>query len=464
MLKKFGNAMTILLQRWMPEPFVFALILTLLISTLALLYTDAGFSGTFDSWYKGFWLLLELGMQAVLMLSTGYAIALSPFFIRVIDRLARVVHTPESVYIMVIVVGGLLSLVSVSMVVLAAVLAREMAKRIDGLDYPFLVACVYLASQPWVGGLSSSIPLIMGTENNFMIQSGALESTISVTHTLGSVLNVIYLIAFFVGMPLIMWWMKPKASEARSMQDLAESGHQENVSVKQEVEKYNLTNMNISDRLNSSSFLQLSVALMAIVVLGRHFFIRNQGLDLNIMIFAFITIGLVLHQTPMRFIVAMKRACGNISGIVYQYPFYAGIMGIMLYTGLGGIVSGWLASHATIQTIPFIAQMTGAIINFAIPSAGGEWAVVGPAFVSAANSLTVTLPPDQTEALIARIIMSVAYGESSSNLLQPFFILIILPVMGAGVRIQARDVMGYLVVPFLYLSIAIALLVSFMPL
>jgi len=365
---------------------------------------------------------------------------------------------------MVIIVGALLSLISIGMVVLAAVLAREMAKRVDHLDYPFLIACVYLSSQPWVAGLSSALPLIMGTEDNFMIQSGAVEGTISVSHTLGSLLNLTYLLALLIGMPLIMWLLKPRASDVISMQDLTEPNHQDHVSVEQEATQGSQTGKTVSDRLNGSWLLQSLVAVMALVVIGRHFLVNNQGLNLNIMIFVFITIGLLVHKTPMRFVIAMKRACGNISGIVYQYPFYAGIMGIMLYTGLGGVVSGWLASHASIHTLPVIAQMTGAVINFAIPSAGGEWAVVGPAFVEAAKSLTAGLPVDQTQALIARVIMSVAYGESSSNLLQPFFILIILPVMGAGVRVQARDVMGYLLIPFLYLSVVIALLVSFMPL
>jgi len=464
MLKKFGKVMTNVLQRWMPEPFVFALILTLVTSILALVYTDAGVSGTLDSWYKGFWLLLEFGMQIILILVAGYAVALSPLFTRAIDWLANVVHTPGAVYTMVIIVGALFGLISFGLVILAAILAREMARRVGGLDYPFLVACAYLAGHPWVGGLSSSIPLMLGTENNFMIQSGMLDATISVSYTLGSLLNALYLAAFFIGMPLIMWWMRPKDSEAISMQSLSDPGHEDHVSVKQEADDISLTGKTVSDRLNSSFLLQWSIALMALFVIGRHFLVNDQGLDLNIMIFIFITIGLVLHGTPMRFVIAMRRACSNISGIVYQYPFYAGIMGIMLYTGLGSAASTWLASHASIHTLPVIAQMTGAVINFAIPSAGGEWAVVGPAFVEAAKSIGASLPPDQLQALIARIAMSVAYGEASSNLLQPFFILIILPVMGAGVRVQARDVMGYLVVPFIYLSIVIALLVSFLPL
>lgn len=464
MLQALGKLFSQRLQRWMPEPFVFAIVLSLLVALLAIAYTDAGVVGTLDSWYRGFWMLLEFGMQMVLMLVTGYAIALSPVVARGIDRLALLVRSPEAVYVLVIVVGALFCLVSWGWAVLTAVLARELAKRVDGLDYPFLVACVYLSSQPWVGGLSSSIPLLLGTEDNFLMKMGTLDAILPVSYTLGSGLNLLYLLAFFLGIPLLMWLMRPRGEDVRSLQELGDAEHQHPGTVKEEAESYLQTGGTLSDRLNNGALLQAIIVLAAFGVILRHFVGKGLGLDLNIMIFIFMSAGLVLHVTPMRFVIAMKRACSNISGIVFQYPFYAGIMGMMMYTGLGEMVSAWMASHATVHSLPIIAQLSGALINFAIPSAGGEWAVIGPAFTEAAKSVAESLPADHTEAFIGRVAMSVAYGESSTNLLQPFFILVILPVMGAGVRIQARDVMGYLVVPFLYLTAVIALLVSLVPL
>ena len=166
------------------------------------------------------------------------------------------------------------------------------------------------------------------------------------------------------------------------------------------------------------------------------------------MIFIFLMAGLLAHGTPMNYVMAMKRSCSNVSGIIFQYPFYAGIMGLMMFTGLGAMISDWMSSFATPASLPVIAQFAGAVVNFFIPSAGGEWAVVGPSFVAAAKSVGATLPPLELQQLIAKVAMAVAYGETSTNSMQPFFLLIILPVMGAGVRIQARDVMGYMVIPF----------------
>ena len=91
-------------------------------------------------------------------------------------------------------------------------------------------------------------------------------------------------------------------------------------------------------------------------------------------------------------------------------------------------------------------------------------AEVAPAIRTARDqAVGAGLSPEESQALIARIALAVAYGETSTNLLQPFFLLVILPVMGAGVRIQARDVMGYLVIPFLVMSALAAALVTWAP-
>ena len=112
------------------------------------------------------------------------------------------------------------------------------------------------------------------------------------------------------------------------------------------------------------------------------------------------------------------------------------------------MISEWMSSFATAASLPALAQFAGAAVNFFVPSAGGEWAVVGPSFIAAAKSAGATLPTAELQQLIAKVALAVAYGETSTNLLQPFYLLVILPVMGAGVRIQARDVMGYVAMPF----------------
>lgn len=458
MLASIGSFLAARLRRWIPDAFVFALLLTLLVAVMAWLATPSTAVEVLDGWYRGFWLLLEFGMQIVLVLATGYAVALSPVAARGIDWLARRITRPEQVYLAVILVGPVLTLVSWGWVVLTAVLARELAERVRGLDYPFLVACVFLSSWSWVCGLSSSIPLLLNTEGNFLITSGLLESTIPTAQTLGSKVNLIYLATHAILVPLVVMMSRPRGEGNIALSSIADAAPVV-VSVADEADRSRLAEPGaLSDRLDHSRWLSGLVAVCGLAVLVRYGWTRGFDINLEIMIFAFLMLGIALHGTPMRYVVAMKRACGGLSGIVFQYPFYAGIMGLMMFTGLGAAIAAWLAGFASPQSLPAIAQFVGAAVNFAIPSAGGEWAVVGPGLIETTNHLAAAMTPEDHQALVARVAMAVAYGETSTNLLQPFFLLIIMPVMGAGVRVQARDVMGHLVVPFV-LSYAICLAV-----
>ena len=210
--------------------------------------------------------------------------------------------------------------------------------------------------------------------------------------------------------------------------------------------------------------LQSIIVLMGLSYIVYYFKTNGFELNFNIMIFIFLIIGLALHKTPMRYVVAMKRSSSNVSGILYQYPFYAGIMGIMIYTGLGKELSNIITSMATIDSYPFFSYITGGLINFAIPSAGGEFAVVGPSVINAVTEIGSGFPESDITAMVARASLSIAYGESLTNLLQPFFLLLVFPIMGKGIKIQARDVMGYFVIPFLVFFIMQALLITYVPL
>lgn len=463
MKSSLGQVLTNIFRRWIPAPFVFALALTLLVAVTSMVLMGASVNQVTNDWYRGFWMLLEFTMQMILILATGFAIALTPQAAKGIDHVAKIATTPSSVYIIVIVVGGLFSLVSWGWAVLTAILGRELAKRVDGVDYAYLIACVYFAGQPWVGGLSSSIPLMLNTQGNFLIESGTLQNTIPTTETLGSWLNLAYVLGFFLMFPALFYWMRPRVNEVKTLKDLQCMEQKETNTVAEEADTMVLGDKNMSDRLNNSMVLQWIIGLSALWFLARHFVSNGFDINLNIMIFIFLAVGLLLHGTPMRYSLAMKRACANVYGLVFQYPFYAGIMGIMMFSGLGSEISLWLAQGASITTMPLIAQFAGASVNFAIPSAGGQWAVIGPALTEAALNISAHLPAHEQQAFISRIAMAVAYGETSTNLLQPFFLLVVLPVMGVGVNLNARDIMGYLIVPFAVVYGLTALLVSFVP-
>ena len=428
MLLKFGEKFTDIFKRIMPDSFVFALLLTLITGLSAVIFVDSNLLEILDSWYKGFWELLEFGMQITLIIVTGYSIALSSFTDKILNKVSQRISSPLQVYLTVIILGVLLSMISWGMVVIVAVLARELALRVKGINYPFLIACTYLSFTSWVTGLSSSIPLLMNTKNNFLIKEGVLNEVIPTSLTLGSNLNFIIIFIYVIIVPFIIFILIPKSSKNKELKDLIVNDQtNKEISIEEEANLYRSKKNTFSDKLNHSRLLQNIIFIMGICYLIYYFNSNGFDLNLNIMIFIFIILGLVLHQTPKRYAISMKRASNNVYGIIFQFPFYAGIMGIMLYTGLGESFSNWIASNATISNFPYYSYLIGGLVNFAIPSGGGEFAVIGPSIIEAAKQLAISLPPEQMTEYIARTALSIAYGESLTNLLQPFFLLIVLP-------------------------------------
>ena len=464
MIEKLGEKITYLFLKFMPNAFVFAILLTFITAIGTYLWLDVTPMKIITSWYDGFFDLLGFAMQIVLIIITGFSIALSPIIKRGIDSVARHINSPRQVYFLVVFLGLLLTLVSFGWIVITCVLARELALRVKGVNYPFLIGCVYLSMSSWVSGLSSTIPLLLNTENNFLINSGVLGEVIPTSYTLGSILNISMIITSLIVAPLILLILSPKTPKNKEITDLMiVDENSKTQTIEEEALSQKLPFKSYSDKLNNSFILQMIIVIMGLVYIIRHFITKGIDLNFNIMIFIFLIFGLLLHKTPMRYVISMKKASSNISGILFQYPFYAGIMGIMLFTGLGEKLGQILASQASIHSYPFFAYLTGAFVNFAIPSAGGEFAVVGPSIINAVKEIGTGLPTEVVTEMIARASLSVAYGESLSNMLQPFYLLLVFPIMAAGIKIQARDIMGYLVLPFILLFIIQSVLVTFCP-
>lgn len=445
MLASIGTFFSDRFRRWIPESFIFAILLTFLAAILAIIFVDAGPFKVVQSWYKGFWLLLSFAMQMALILVTGYAVAISPPVSKFLDWLATKIKTPMAVYVTVVLVGCLFIIVSWGWIVITAVLARELALRVKKVDYRLLAACVYITFLPWHSGLSGSIPLMLNTPGNFLIKAGTLSSTIPTTITLLSPMNIFVVLALIIILPVTMAVIKPSAEDTVEYADLLDEEHKamKETTVEEEAESLRLPGRSLSDLLNNSFIIQIIIVILGLWYLVWHFSTNGFDINLNIMNFLFIMVGMLCHKTPIRYVVALKRACGNISGIVLQFPFYAGIMGIMIYTGLGTAIAMWIAGAASIESYPFVCFMIAGIINMFVPSGGGEWAVVGPTIVEAAKTLGATMPVDQLTAYIARCSMAVAYGDSWTNMVQPFWTLAIFPVLAAGTKMQARDIMGY---------------------
>lgn len=190
MISKIGEKFTDTFQKYMPNAFVFAILLTIFTAFGAFVWLGATPLNIIESWYGGFFDLLEFAMQIVLLIITGFSIALSPIVKRGIDNITKYINTPGQVYLLVVFLGMLLSMVSFSWIVITSFLARELAIRVKGVNYPYLVACVYFSLNSWVMGLSSSIPLYLNSkEGNILINEKLLSDIIPTSSTLGSTLR-----------------------------------------------------------------------------------------------------------------------------------------------------------------------------------------------------------------------------------------------------------------------------------
>ena len=309
-------------------------------------------------------------------------------------------------------------------------------------------------------------PLLLNTPNNFLIKANILSETIPTTITLLGPMNIVVTIALIVLLPLLVYSMRPKGDDIEEFKDLAVDGAAgaKTMTVAEEAESLRLPVKNFSDMLNYSWVITLIICIGGVYYLVWHFATNGFDVNLNIMNFLFIMLGMIFHKNPFRYVIAMKRACSNVSGIVLQFPFYAGIMGIMIHTGLGKAIAMWIAGGATIGTYPFICFLVAGFVNLFVPSGGGEWAVVGPTIVEAAKTLGAGLSPDQLTHFIAKSSMAVGYGDSWTNMIQPFWTLAFMPVIAAGTKMQARDIMGFAFIGLIGSGIIFTLCILFIPL
>ena len=145
---------------------------------------------------------------------------------------------------------------------------------------------------------------------------------------------------------------------------------------------------------------------------------------------------------------AVQVATGGASGIIMQFPLYAGIMGMLKYTGTLESLSANLITSASTSTLPYLTFISAGLINLLVPSGGGQWAVQGPVIMEAALQLKVAVEP---------IVMALAYGDGLTNMLQPFWAL---PLLGIT-RLEAKDIASYcfkiFLIGFLLYSLGILL-------
>lgn len=424
-----------LMERYLPDPFLFVIILTLVVFGLGLGLTGSTPVEMVAFWGEGFWALLAFSMQMVLVLVTGFVLASSPIFKKGLGKLASFAKSPGSAIIWVTVVSLAASWINWGFgLVIGALFAKELAKRVENVDYRLLIASAYSGFLIWHAGFSGSIPLSIATEGHpFVDRIGIIPTG----ETIFSSYNLIIIAALVIILPLLNRLMMPKKEETVTVDP--------KVLVEPKVEEQPAKgDQTPAERLENSWILSAVIGILGISFIVYYFIQNGFALTLDLVNFMFLFLGILFHGTPRKYLIAVQEAVKGAGGIIVQFPFYAGIMGMMTASGLAAVISEAFVSVSTAQTFPLFAFLSAGIVNFFVPSGGGQWAVQAPIMLEAAEMLG---------SEPAKVAMAVAWGDAWTNMIQPFWALPALAIAG----LKAKDIMGFCLIVLFVSGVVIGL-------
>ena len=431
-----------MVQRWLPEPFIFAIILTLVAAALAMPICHQTPLEVIDHWGGGVWNLLAFAMQMALVLVCGSALAAAPVVKKGISLLASIPKSSVAAIALVTAVSALACWLNWGFgLIVGVIFAKEIARKMPAIDYRLLIASAYSGFVVWHAGLSGSIPLTMATPGEALTKAtnGILTAPVPVSQTILDYHNIIIVLVVIVAIVVTNSLMYPKKDVVSVNPALLE----EEVAAP----KPRSGSLTPAERMEQSRLLSWIVAGVGFTYLVYHLGWAGGSFDLGSVIMLFLFLGVLLHGTPLAYVRAFTQASKGAAGIILQFPFYAGIMGIITGVGASGISFGTVLSNACIAvsnatTYPLLTFLCAAVLNMFVPSGGGHWAIQAPIMFSAGADLGVD--PGLTG-------IAIAWGDAWTNLIQPFWAIPALAIA----KLDAKDIMGFCLIDLLVTGVVI---------
>jgi short-chain fatty acids transporter len=427
-------------ERWFPDAYVFALGGVVLIALAAMVNgaSPRTVAGTFGD---GFWDLTAFTLQMAMVVLTGYVVATSPPVARLIDRLARVPSSPRTAVAFVALLSCLVSMLNWGLsLVFSGLLARAIARRTDVVaDYRALGAAAYLGlGAVWALGLSSSAAQLQATASSLPPEllkiTGVLDFGATIL-TWQSLLMAAVLIALSVA---VAYFSAPSGSSVKTAADLGVSLDDTPDGVP--------TRERPGEWLEYSPLLPAAIGLLTVgwvvVQLVENPFLTVIS-NLNGYLMVFLVLGLVLHKTPRQFLTAVAKAVPATAGVLVQFPLYAAMAAMLTRAeGRGGAT---LSEHlATLFTdlggggaFAIVIALYTALLGLLVPSGGGKWLVEAPYVMQSATDVGMNL---------GWTVQIYNAAEALPNLVNPFFMLPLLAVLG----LRARHLVGFTVLQFVF--------------
>jgi short-chain fatty acids transporter len=429
MFQKIIRGCVKLVQRYLPEPFIFAIILTVVAFVVAMPVCRQTPLEVVEHWGNGVWSLLAFAMQMALVLVCGSALAAAPVVKKGISALASLPKTPAGAIALVTGISAVACWLNWGFgLIVGVIFAKEIARKLRGVDYRLLIASAYSGFVVWHAGISGSIPLTMATPGAGLkeITRGALSNPVPISATVLDPHNLVMVALVITALVLVNSLMHPKGPQVITVDPalLVEDDPKP-------VEKPDTP----AEKMENSRLLSWVIALLGLSFVVIKLFFRGGSLDLNTVILIFLFLGVILHKTPLAYVNAFTKSASGAAGILLQFPFYAGIMGILMGVGKSGICLGTVISDAFINistpvSYPLFTFLCAAVLNMFVPSGGGHWAIQAPIMFTAGADLGVD--PGLTG-------MAIAWGDAWTNLIQPFWAIPALAIA----KLNAKDIMGF---------------------
>lgn len=448
-LARLAETFTHLAERFVPDAYVFALLATVLVALAALIHGSSP-AQIADAWGGTFWELLPFTLQMALIVITGHVLASAGPVRRVVLTLAALPTSARGAVAFVAFVAMSTSWFNWGFsLVFTALLAKQIARRMPRVDYRTLAAASFLGlGSVWAQGLSGSAALQVATPaalpaeiraviaNDGQIADGLLpfRHTIFLWQSLLAVAIEITLVT------TLMYFAAPREDRAIPASALSipldEPAH-------------------VDPPIRLRSLEHGPWLSFAVFAIGAYYIIRTLraagdlggAITLNVLNLFFLLLGIAFHRTPARLARAFAEATPPVWGILLQYPFYAGVAGMLTKSGLSDRIATAFVAASTKLTLPALVSAYSTVLGVFVPSGGSKWVIEAPYVLGAAHRAGVH---------VGWMVAVYDLGEALANLVQPFWML---PILGIF-RLRAKDVMGVTSLVFLVLLPVVLVLVT----
>ena len=426
----FSDKIGKILKNVLPAPFTIAVILTFLTILIAFFisadsYNSKNFFEILSFWEKGLWdnNLMVFALQMMLMLVLGHSLALSKPISKIINNITIHCNNTANAAAIVTFTTLLVAFFNWGLgLIFGAIFARKVGEHASKnnipLNYPLIGAAGYSGLMIWHGGISGSAPIKIAEQGHFLAEK---IGTISQAETIFSAMNMTISMSLIILLPLFMFFLAKKTKS-------------ELVNIRG-VEKIEKIKLDGAEKIDHSNFIAYIFGGIIITYCFYKAILLPDKMTLNFITPNFINLSLlglcvILHKNFFQFIKSVDSAIKGASGILIQFPLYFGIMGIMKDTGMIELMSDLFISISNKNTFPIFTFFSAGLVNIFVPSGGGQWAIQGPIIVEAAMKLGVSIP---------KSVMSLAYGDQITNMLQPFWALPLLGITG----LKAKEILPY---------------------